>query len=231
MRSIIVPLTLVAALATACSSTPTFQTGEDAEVTFDGLTRLDRTVLDVVWAREDIDLTRFSKIMFEDLGVEYRPSTGPYSGRAGTTNVRRTNARDFQLNDDQRAAFEAEISAAFLDEMGRSERFQIVEEKGDDVLLVRIGLLDVVSMVPPDTIGRSQIFLDRVGEATLVLEIHDSVSNAIYARAVDRRAAQSQTARESNQVTNRAEVRRLGRRWGTIIRDGLDSLLGGDAPS
>jgi hypothetical protein len=35
-----------------CSSTPTFQTGEDAEITHDGLTRMEGTVMDVVWARE-----------------------------------------------------------------------------------------------------------------------------------------------------------------------------------
>jgi hypothetical protein len=166
--------------------------------------------------------------MFDGVGVEYREVSGPYSGRKGSTTARTTSNRtEFQLHPDTRVEFEAEISAAFLEEMAASEVFEIVEEPGPDVLLIVGGLLDVVSRVPPEQVGRSRIWLDSVGEATLVLEIRSSVSNSIYARAVDRRAAgsQGQTYQASSTVTNRAEVRRLGRRWGMMLREGLDTLL------
>lgn len=221
-------LAVVAALAAAgCTSTPQFQTGEDAEVTHDGLTRVDRTVMDAVWAREDADVSGFTKIMFQGVGVEYRNVSGPYSGRGGTTGARRTgNQSEFQLDADTRALFEEEIRSAFLEEFGRSTVFEVVDEPGPDVLLVRAGLLDVVSRVPPETVGRSRIFIDSVGEATLVLEVRDSVSNTVIARAVDRRAAQSSAGMtESNRVRNRAEIRRLGRRWGGILRDGLEKMI------
>ncbi len=225
-KKTIVVVTLLAAAAVGCTSTPTFQTGEDAEVTFDGLTRMDGTIMDAVWALPDIDLTAYSKVMFEGVGVEYREVSGPYSGREGSTTARRNSQSEFRLHPDTRALFEEEIAGAFREEMARSEVFEIVEEAGPDVLLVRGGLLDVVSRVPPETIGRSRIFIDSVGEATLILEIRSSVSHSIYARAVDRRAAQTgATMTESNRVTNRAEVRRLGRRWGKMLRDGLDTLL------
>ena len=61
---------LLAAAIAGCSSTPTFQAGDDAEVSFDGLTRVEGTIMDVVWARTDIDLTSYSKVMLEGLGVE-----------------------------------------------------------------------------------------------------------------------------------------------------------------
>ena len=222
-------ISLVAMALAGCSSNPTFQTGEDAEVTYDGLTRMEGTVMDVVWARTDVDLTAYRKVMFEGIGIEYRDvGNAPYSGRGGRgtgTQSARRSASEFNLAPETKAVFEEEITAAFREEMARSEVFEIVEEEGPEVLLIRGGLHDVVSRVPPEITGRSRIFIDRVGEATLVLEIRSSQSNAIYARAVDRRAAESSMMRESNQVTNRAEVRRLGRRWGRIIRDGLDQLL------
>ena len=225
-KNFIAVVTLLAAAAAGCTSTPTFQTGEDAEVTFDGLTRMEGTIMDAVWALTDIDLTAYSKVMFEGIGVEYREVSGPYSGRAGSTTARRRSQSEFRLHPDTRALFEEEIAGAFREEMASSEVFEIVEEAGPEVLLVRGGLLDVVSRVPPETVGRSRIFIDSVGEATLILEIRSSVSNSIYARAVDRRAAQTgATMTESNRVTNRAEVRRLGRRWGRMLRDGLDTLL------
>lgn len=186
---------LAAAALAGCSATPTFQTGDDAEVTFDGLTRMDGTVMDIVWARTDIDLTSYSKIKFESLGVEYRDVDGPYSGRAGTSSMRsRSGVTEFQLDADTRAHFEEEIGSAFEEEMARSNVFEIVTEAGPDVLLIRGGLLDVVSRVPPEPMGNTQIFIDSVGEATLILEIRGSQSNTIYVRAVDGRAANGRIA-------------------------------------
>jgi hypothetical protein len=214
------------ALAAGCSSTPKFQTGEDAEVTHDGLTRLDRTIMDAVWARKDLDLTGITKVRFHNLGVEYRNVNGPYSGRAGTTSSRaRSSTTEFQLDAATRALFEEEIAGAFREEIMKSTVFEVVDEAGPDVLDVHIGLLDVVSRVPPETIGRSRILIDRVGEATLVLELRDSISHTVLARAVDRRAAEGATMFESTPPRNRAEVRRLGRRWGQIIRDGLEAIV------
>ena len=225
-RLIAVMTTFLLAFA-GCSSTPTFQTGEDAEITHDGLTRMEGTVMDVVWAREDIDLTGFTTVMFEGVGFQYRNDSGPYSGRAGagTPTMRRSSTTEFQLDADTRALFEEEISGAFLEEIMRSDIIKIVDEPGPDVLLVRGGLLDVVSRVPPETVGRSRIFISSIGEATLVLEVVDPVSNTVLARAVDRRAGDRMGGMESNTVTNRAEVRRLGRRWGSILREGLETML------
>jgi hypothetical protein len=219
----------VAFLSMACSTTPTFQTGEDAEVTFDGLTRMEGTVLDAVWARTDFDVSGFDKIMFEGLGVEFRPVSGPYSGRGGTTSMSTSrNQTEFPMDEATQQLFIEEIRAAFLEEMARSDVFQVVEEPGPQVLKLRVGLYDVVSRVPPETVGRSRIYLDSVGEATLVLELRESASNAILVRAVDRRAAGRTGSHQmtvSNRATNMAEVRRLARRWASILTEGLDTLL------
>ena len=218
---------LVVFTAGCTTSNPTFEEPGEYEKTFDGLSPVRGTIMDQVWARRDIDLAGYSKIMLEPIGVEFRDSPRPYSGRAGTgQQTRRSGQSEFAVDEQTRALFIKEISSAFRQELGRSEVFAIVDEPGPDVLLIRAGLLDVVSMVPPETMGRSRIFIDRVGEATLVLEIHDSESQAIYVRAVDRRAAERPGMLiESNRVTNRAEVRRLARRWGGILRDGLDTVL------
>lgn len=229
LRTIIL-VALAAAISACASSTPEFQTGPDADVTHDGLTRLDKTVMDAVWARTDIDLTSYRKVMFKGVGVEYRAVTGPYSGRAGagSTWTSRSSRDEFQLDDRTKAMFEEEIAEAFREEISKSSVFEVVDEPGPDVLVVIGGLLDVVSRVPPETIGRGAVFIDRVGEATLVLEVRDSQTNTIFARAIDRRAAErTGEMMESNTVTNRTEVRRLGRRWGQVLRNGLDRLLAG----
>ena len=113
-----------------------------------------------------------------------------------------------------------------LEELAKSERFTFVDEVGPDVLIVRVALLDVVSFVPSQSGGRSEVFLSSVGEATLVLELRDSITDAILARAMDRRAAEDRSGlmSRSNSVTNTTEVRRLIRRWMSSLRERLDEL-------
>ena len=222
-----VGLALAAVTLAGCASTPEFQQGPGAEVTFDGLTRMTGTTMDVVWARTDIDLRGYSKVMFEGVGVEYRPVTGPYSGRAGRASSINTGSKsEYQLDDATKQGFEETIAKAFLDAIASSKTLQVVDKAGPDVLLVSGGLLDVVSNVPPEPMGRGDIYISKVGEATLVLEVRDSQSNAIFARAVDRRAAETvgRQMRVSNSVTNASEVRRLGQYWGNLLRRALETL-------
>lgn len=222
-------LILASALATAAyAGTPSLQSGEDGEVTFDGLTRVDATVMDSVWARPDIDLRGFNKVMFIPVGVSYRDvePSDPTTALRRSTRSSEPSLHEFQLDEETKAFFEAEIGAAFADEVSRSDVYTVVDEPGPDVITVGVALLDVVSRVPPQARTRPRIFVEMVGEATLVLEIRGSMSNTVYLRAVDRRAAQRQSEMiESNPVTNAAEIRRLGRQWGQIVREGLDTLL------
>lgn len=229
-KLLVTTLFVLFALSAGCTSTPEFQSGPDAEVTHDGLTRLDKTVLDVVWARTDIDLTGYSKIMLEGVGIEFRQVDGPYSGMAGTTSIRNSSRTEFQLDEKTKTAVKEEISGAFVEELSQSDKYEIADAPGPDVLLLRAGLLDVVSRVPPTPMGRSTIYLDSVGDATLVLELRDSTSEAILVRAVDRRAAERPTGSvvQSNSASNRAEIRRLGRRWASIIRGGIETLISGE---
>lgn len=222
-------LAAAAMILASCQSAPTFQTGDDAELTHDGLTRMDNTILGAVWARPDIDLTSFDKVMFDRVAVEFRAiEGGPYSGRAGrSTSASTRNQTMFRLDETTKELVISEISGAFAAEIVRTDVFEVVDEPGYDVLLIEVSLLDIVSRVPPEQVGRSSVWLDSVGDAMLVLEIRDSMSNAIFLRAADRRGAGSGSMDgvQSNRVTNASEVRRLGRRWAQNVRDGLEILL------
>jgi hypothetical protein len=212
----------------ASAAAPQIQTGQDAETTFDGLTRVDNTIMDAVWVRPDVDLRSFRKVLFVPVGVSYRDvePSDPTTALRRSTRSRTTELREFQLDEETKALFEAEIGAAFSEEVAASEVYEVVDEAGPDVLQIGVALLDVVSRVPPQAATQPRVYIESVGEATLVLEIRGSMSNSIYLRAVDRRAAARQSEMiESNRVTNASEIRRLGRRWGEIVRKGLETLL------
>lgn len=218
--------TIMAAIfVVGCSSTPpTLQSGPEAEMTFDGLTRVDNTVMSAVWARAGAELDGYNKVMLQGAGIEYREASGPESG--SVSSMRRSNQSEFPLSEKDQAKLAETVGEAFSSAMSESEKFELVTEPGPGVLLVRGGLLDVVSNVPPTAAGRSDIFLSSVGEATLVIEIRDSQSKQIYIRAIDRRAAErAGQAVRANSVSTWAEVRRLANRWAGQLQRGVDSLL------
>ena len=213
---------LAVGLAGCATKQPTAQTGPEAEVSFDGLYQYDNTRVDVAWAVPDLDLSSYTSIMPVNVGVAYREVPN-----RGNTTAARSRGGPYFIDDDARSEFEALVDEIVAEELLKSNRFNIVSEPGPNTLKVSGGLLDVTSQVPPEpTGGRSRIYLSSVGEATLVLEIRDSESNRILARAVDRRAAEtiSGSFMQSNSVTNSAEVRRLIRHWGALVREALEGF-------
>ena len=98
-----------------------------------------------------------------------------------------------------------------------------MDQPGPDVSDDLGRTVDVVSYVPPDAVGRSNIYLSSVGQATLVVEIRDSESNACWCGSSTERAAQNYGVTQlSTSVTNWSEVQQLARTWATQLRDGLD---------
>lgn len=223
LAALLLPATVT--LITACATpAPTIQTGPDAEVTFDGLHRVDNSQADLAWARPDFDLSRYTKILPVEAQYEYRQDVN----RARTT-YERGRGGPYYIDADRRARFEDEVRNVFQEELSKIEHFEFVTEPGPDVLLLRGALLDIITFVPDDDNipGRSEFFVSSVGEATLVLELRDSESGTILARSIDRRAAERMGGQmmNSNRVTNAQEVRRLMRFWATRLREGLDGFV------
>jgi hypothetical protein len=212
-------VTVLLVLLAGCQSTPTVQTGADAEVSHDGLHKVDNSRMGTAWVRPDADLSGYTKLLMTGAGIEYRAvkslsgSTRANSGRS-----------DFPMSESARNRFEELTSEVFRDEISKSKHYALVDKAGPEVLEVRGALIDVVSNVPPDMMGRGDYYLSKIGEATLILEIRDSETHEIIARAADRRAIQPVVAVRSNPVTNRSEVRREIRRWASLLRESIDQF-------
>ena len=171
-------------LCTSGWTAPRLQTGPDAEVTHDGLYRVDKTVMSAAWIKPDIDLRGYDKLMIVGTGFSYR--TVDNEGKRYSPG--RSNDSDFYIAPKNRERIETEMREAFTRELVNLDRYKIVSDPAPDVLMLVGGVIDVVSSVPPvDTcVNRCDVYLSKVGEATLVLELRDSMSNEILARAVDR---------------------------------------------
>ncbi len=210
-----------AVIVAACTSAPP-TIDQSGEVTFDGLYPVANSKSDEAWARPGIDISQYNKILLQGAGIEFRPG-----GESGKTWSARSRGGPYEVTERQKEALSSIIAEAFVKALAESEHFELTNTPGPDVLLVRGKLLDVVSYVPPETTGvRDAVFISKVGEATLVLELRDSITETILARAVDRRAAEASTGiglQESNRVRNASEVRRLAQVWARRLREQLDT--------
>ena len=99
-----------------------------------------------------------------------------------------------------------------------------MSEPGPDVLTLTGGLLDVVSAIPPESAGRNDFYVFDIGSAKLVLELQDSRSNEILARALDGRNAQPLSTQKSSPGSNAQEVKREFQKWGKRLTVALDLL-------
>ena len=214
-------LAMTGLVASCSSAPPVVQTGPDAETTFDGLVRVNNTSMDKVWVRPGIDLDSYSKVMPVIAETRYA------SVRSTSTSVaRKTGQTNFALTDEEKVRFQASVGEIFLAEFAKSQKFQLTDQPGEDVLLLKVELLDVASRVPPQDVGRETIYVRVVGDAGLLLELYDSRSNEVLARASDKREFKYSGDRMQMSLPgmNEAQVRRGLESWARILVAGLDSL-------
>jgi len=221
-RPVLIAATVMLA---ACAGEPTIQSGPDAEKSFDGLVKIENSRFVNAWADPDVDFASYDKILIGNAEFEFRA----VKERARTATNNRSNQREFWISDEDKQKLVDTVTAIFLEELQNSRNFTIVEEAGPAVLIIVGALHDIVSRVPPEMMGRGEVFLTSVGEATLVLEARDSLSGETIYRAVNRSSFEPMGGGvnnpiRSNSVTTWAEVRRWARRWAARLVEGLDSI-------
>jgi hypothetical protein len=106
--------------------------------------------------------------------------------------------------------------------------YPIATGSSKGVLLVRPAIIDL-DITAPDTGSdvSSITFTASAGSMALYVELYDSVSNEILARAVDRRAARHiGDVEETSFGTNKDDARRLMEHWADLLVSKLDEVHG-----
>jgi hypothetical protein len=122
----------------------------------------------------------------------------------------------------------AEFLRVFTDELQTKGGYEIVTTGADDVLVLRPAIMDL-DVTAPDTMepGRSFTLSGSAGAMTLYLEVYDSVTSQILARAVDREAGRNAGGFQwQNGISNKMEADRILRRWAQALRKRLDEVNG-----
>lgn len=182
------------------------------------------------WVNPGTDFSQYSKIYLWEAEFQYR-DVGP--ARRTRSTMMNTRQREFGISEDSRSKFEEVVSEIFVEALQGAKNFQLVDEIGPQTLILRGAILDIISLVPPRSVGMSEVYLANVGEATLMVELIDAADGEVVAVVSERRKIQSGTGQidafsmPANRATVLAEVRRWARRAAKKLTSELDKALGG----
>lgn len=167
------------------------------------------------------DFSTFKRVRILDAFVAFRSGWERDQTRGGS------RMRISQSEVERIKAGVAELFKEVLAEtLEANDGFEVVDENGEDVLLIRPAIIDL-DINAPDSMGagRGATVTAETGAATLYMELYDSATNQIVGRAADRQVIRhaGDLMTWSNRATNTADARKLFGAWSQALRDFLDS--------
>lgn len=207
---------------TAAAQTPTVQTGPDAEISVDGLYRVDNSVMALAYVKPDLNLQIYTKVRLGEIRVAYRKD--PEGRRRATTGM--PEERNYALSPSQMDVLKDLYREALVKELTKDDGYQLVDVPGPDVLHIEAYVIDLVIKVPTQTTaGGQRGGVSSYAEVTAVLELYDSESQEILARLADRGDPTSSAGWASIEPGFvKADLTRLFEYWAGLLRQGLDRI-------
>ena len=194
------------------------------EVDEDGLHLLKDTKVAVAYAKPGANLEPYTKVMLSDCFVQFKQNwQHNYNmnqiGLSGTITDKDAEAIKKQLAEEFRTIFTDVLT---------SEGFEIVDEAGPDVLLLRPALLNV-DVTAPDirSTGMSRTYIRSAGEMTLYMELYDSATDTLLARVADPHADPERMSKLANRTTNKKMADRILRSWAELLAKHLAEVREG----
>jgi len=210
-----VKLLLIASLLTVSSLCAAQEDGSELDT--EGMQLIEDTNLALVYAQPGINWAQYSKIYMDEPFVAFKE------------NWQRDQNRDNPgwITDADMEKIKIELSSLFMGvftEALLEGGYELVLEAGEDVLLIRPAIIGLDVVAPErNSTGLSRTYSESAGEMTLYLELYDSVSGEMLAKALDRKVDRHTGYFEwQNRVTNRAAANRILRVWANILKEGLD---------
>jgi hypothetical protein len=210
-----VQLLLIASLLAASGLSAAQE--DDSELDIKSMQLVEDSNLALVYAQPDIDWGQYSKIYMDDPYVAFKENWQRDQNRG----------KPGWITDADMAKIKIELSSLFMGvftETLLEGGYELVLETGEDVLLIRPAIIGL-DIVAPDknSPGLSRTYAESAGEMTLYLELYDSVSGEMLAKALDRKVDRQTGYFEwQNRVTNRAAANRILRVWANVLKEGLD---------
>lgn len=196
---------------------PAESNSEIPETTIEGLKLVENTKqIAYVWAQPGADLSQYERVYIAEPLVAFKKNWQRDQNR-GHIKVRSSDMERIKNN----------VASLFVEvlteELGKGG-YTLANERAEDVLLVRPAIIDL-DVTAPDvrTTARSQSFTTSAGAMTMYMELIDSETGDMLAKALDRKADRDTgTMQWQTGPANRAAALRIMRPWAEALREALD---------
>jgi len=204
---------------------PAFAQSKDLPaVSHDGLELVEDSEVDILYVLPEADFSGYTKVMVLEAHIAFKKNWQRDQNRSRTRRVSdKDMARMIERGKDL-------FDHVFTDELEEGG-YEVVKQLGEDVLLLRPAIIDLDVTAPDiNTPGRSRTYIASSGGATLFIELYDSITSQILARAFDRKTDRDTNIRWSmgtTSVSNTQDATRALKHWAGLLVDGLDRAKGG----
>jgi len=191
------------------------------EVTEDGLHRVHDSKLALVYVEPGADLSFYQRVNLMDATVAFKKNW-ERDQRSRSASKLSTSSRVNMKKIKQQLA--DEFAVVFTEKL-QSGGYEVVDETADDVLLVRPAIINLDINAPQVTaFGSTTSYVRSAGEMTLYVELYDSVTGDLLAKAMDRRSDRSDNSQIytwANSHTNASAAKRILDGWAQVLLDAL----------
>lgn len=210
---------ITALLAFTAPATFAATTDEAADVSLDGLELVKETRRGELYADPAVDWSTYARIRLDPATVAFRKNWQRDQNRS----------QPFKIRTEDMERIKSELSEmfgeVFTEELTTEGGYVMATESADDVLRISPQIVDLDVYAPDsrNTPGIQHSYTESAGRMTLKLEMYDSVTGDLLARASDRQEAPRRGYMQwTTSVTNRAEAQRMLERWARELREFLD---------
>jgi hypothetical protein len=186
----------------------------------DGLGKVDVKGIDLAYVHKGTSFAGYSKLIVDPVEVAFHKNWNPT--RPGS-NLKLSSADRENIRNGVAKIVQEEFEKALKAGPG----WQLVKDAGPDVLRVKAKVLNLYVNAPDTKQAGVRTITVSSGEMTLLLELYDSESGAILARAIDRQEGRNTGQWQmSSSVGNAGDAQEIAMRWAKILRDRLDKAKG-----
>jgi hypothetical protein len=171
----------------------------------------------VVYAEPGANLSQYKRVYLVDPYVAFKKNWQRDQNRTYTNKVRTSDMDRIKI--DVSKLF-MEVFTEELEEGG----YTLATERAEDVLIVKPAIINL-DVTAPDirSAGRVDTYTRSAGSMTLYLELYDSETDDLLAKALDGKGDRGDGfANWSTTVSNRAAGRRMMKPWAKALREALD---------
>ena len=188
--------------------------------TWDGLLEVKSKKMELVYLLPNADFRPYTKIQYDPVEIalqkdwlqNYNDTTVGLSNRISDSEVRAAITK-------ASGEFDKYFAQAFT-----NAGYTVVTAPGPGVLRVSIGVANVTVTAPDTGTSVGMNFAANAGQATLIVETRDSLTNQLLGRAIDQQLAGDEGPAMRTSASNWNDFEDLFKTWARISVQGLAEL-------